>query len=58
MAAQPDRVDRAVNQKQVLLRQAEVFQKLGADFRRAAVFDLQPDGVARAGGCAVRFPPP
>ena len=41
-------VDRAVDDEQIVLRQAQVFQKLGADFQRAAVFDLQPHGVAAA----------
>jgi hypothetical protein len=43
-----DRVERAVDDKQILLGQAEVFQQHGANFQRATLFDLQPHGVALA----------
>ena len=45
---QPDRIERAVNDKQIVLAQAEVFQQQGANFQRTAVLDLQAHGVALA----------
>ena len=45
---QPDRVERSVNNKQIVLGQAEVFQQQRADFQRASVLDLQPHRLALA----------